>query len=60
MKQNILNLINKYKSEITERPLMDDYDGGYVSALNEVVRDLQETTGTTPKHWPQEEAGIDY
>jgi len=41
MEQQILKLIKKYKTEMNEGVVMDDYDGGRVATLLTVIVDLE-------------------
>jgi hypothetical protein len=43
MKQELLDsLINKYRKELDNTIVMDDYDGGEYAALKRVLDDLEE------------------
>ena len=41
MKDKILKLIKKYKKEMKESVIMDDYDGGRAATLTMVINDLE-------------------
>tara|TARA_A100001201_G_scaffold13664_1_gene16696 strand:- start:297 stop:449 length:153 start_codon:yes stop_codon:yes gene_type:complete len=40
-KKDIIKLIKKYEEEIKNTIIMDDYDGGKVSSLKDIVKDLK-------------------
>ena len=40
-KKDIIKLIKKYEEEINNTIIMDDYDGGKVSSLKDIVKDLK-------------------
>ena len=57
---NVSHLLGKYKQELNEMIIMDDYDGGQAAQLRRVISDLEHAVNTKKPPLSQEEVGLDY
>jgi len=56
----LLILLGKYKQELNEMVVMDDYDGGQAAQLRIVISDLEHAINTKKPPLFQEEVGLNY